>query len=60
MNVTWEQPWYQTSLCLTRCTVTNYEDDGKLEKFRTSHFTKQECEQIKENWAEFIKVNFTT
>ncbi|XP_013176652.1 PREDICTED: uncharacterized protein LOC106124489 isoform X3 [Papilio xuthus] len=54
MHVTWDQPWYQTSLCLTRCTVTNYEDNEKLEKFRTTHFTNQECEQIKENWANFI------
>ncbi|XP_014356538.2 uncharacterized protein LOC106709283 [Papilio machaon] len=55
MHVTWEQPWYQTSLCLTRCTVANCEDDEKREKFRTTHFTKKECEQIKENWANFIE-----
>ncbi|XP_068626663.1 uncharacterized protein [Battus philenor] len=52
MVVTWEQPWYQSSNCLTRPFKIN---DENVEMFRTDHICKDESDHIKKNWKKFVK-----
>lgn len=58
MIVTWEQPWYQQSNCITRPLKEPENDD--LEKFRTDTICLEESNKIHKNWRKFRKVLFNT
>uniref|UniRef100_A0A1E1VYK5 Uncharacterized protein n=1 Tax=Pectinophora gossypiella TaxID=13191 RepID=A0A1E1VYK5_PECGO len=51
--ITWYQPWYQESICLTR--PLNHNQESKSEKFRTDSFTKMEKEHIEKKWKSLRK-----
>ncbi|CAG9581662.1 unnamed protein product [Danaus chrysippus] len=53
MIVTWEQPWYQKSRCLTRPLKIT---DDSLPQFRTDSICKDESDEIHRNWRKFRKM----
>ncbi|XP_050356965.1 uncharacterized protein LOC126777763 isoform X2 [Nymphalis io] len=54
MIVTWEQPWYQETNCLTR--PLKVKDDNNLsQNYRTDTICSEESELISKNWKDFRK-----
>ncbi|CAH2102238.1 unnamed protein product [Euphydryas editha] len=53
MIVTWEQPWYQQTNCLTR--PLKVENDETIEKYRTDTICYEESKRINKNWKNFRK-----
>lgn len=59
MVITWEQPWYQRTKCLTRPVKKDHDDEdanNKRETFRTDSFTLEESKIVRKNWKKFRKV----
>ncbi|CAK1602290.1 unnamed protein product [Parnassius mnemosyne] len=54
--ITWDQPWYQRSNCLTRAfKETNVEPSCSLEEYHTDSITKAESDRMEKNWRKFRK-----
>ncbi|CAG9796415.1 unnamed protein product [Diatraea saccharalis] len=51
--ITWEQPWYQLSTCLTR--PFKEPADAHEEQYEMGTMTKDEIDHIAKNWRKFIK-----
>lgn len=56
MVISWEQPWYQETQCLTRCLKAKDLEADK--SYHTDRFTKEESERVEKNWKKFRKVLF--
>lgn len=54
MIITWEQPWYQRTNCLTRPLKTDADDTA--ETYLTDTICSEEGEKIGKNWKAFRKV----
>lgn len=55
MVITWHQPWYQQSNCLTRPFKENNVENS--DDYRKDSFTKDESDLIAKRWKKFCKVN---
>lgn len=63
MVVTWEQPWYQKSNCITRpLKLPSCEDlqNNDITPFRTDTICHDESKIIHKNWKKFRKVCLLT
>jgi hypothetical protein len=52
-TITWVQPWYQLSQCLTR-PLKELHENGEC--FETGTFNIDEVTTIEKNWSDFVKV----
>lgn len=55
MTITWDQPWYQRTSCLTRPLKVLGSHDSE-DTYKSDTICSEESNKIHKNWKKFVKV----